>query len=404
MPRMDKEQALADIFADDDLGILAIRMASAPRTADERLVSSFQEIVDFYISNDREPEANQSNVTEYQLHARLKSLRENIDNAELLEAYDQFDLLKVEEKEINSIDDIFDDDSLNILSGDDEGLFDFEHTPKQKDINKADFVARRKPCKDFEKYESKFIEVQKDLANGKRKLIEFKETLLKAGNYYVNNGILLFLESVDYESREWSRGENEKNRIRKFDDGRTKTIFENGTESSMYLRSLGKALINNGKAVTANIDKSDEDFLKTFNDVTDEDDETGFIYVLKSNSMDENIASTANLHKIGYSKNDVAGRIKNAEHEPTYLMASVSIVGIWQCFNMNPQKFEQLLHNFFGKTCLDLDVFDDNGKRHRPQEWFIVPIEAINQAIEMIISGTIVNYRYDQESESIVLR
>jgi hypothetical protein len=85
-------------------------------------------------------------------------------------------------------------------------------------------------------------------------------------------------------------------------------------------------------------------------------------------------------------------------------MASVSIGGIWQSYNMNPQKFEQLLHNFFGMTCLDLDVFDDNGKRHRPQEWFIVPIDAINQAIEMIINGVIVNYRYDQESESIVLR
>ena len=172
----------------------------------------------------------------------------------------------------------------------------------------------------------------------------------------------------------------------------------------MYLRSLGKALINNGKAVTVNIDKSDEDFLKAFKGITDEDDETGFIYVLKSNSMDETIASIANLHKIGYSKHDPSERIKNAVHEPTYLMASVSIVGAWQCFNMNPQKFEQLLHNFFGMTCLDLDVFDDNGKRHRPQEWFIVPIEAINQAIEMIISGVIVNYRYDQESESIVLK
>ncbi len=126
--------------------------------------------------------------------------------------------------------------------------------------------------------------------------------------------------------------------------------------------------------------------------------------VLKSNSMDETIALITNLHKIGYSKNDPSERIKNAEHEPTYLMAPVSMVGIWQCFNMNPQKFEQLLHNFFGKTCLDLGVFDGNGRRHRPQEWFIVPIEAINQAIEMIISGVIVNYRYDQESESIVLR
>ena len=71
-------------------------------------------------------------------------------------------------------------------------------------------------------------------------------------------------------------------------------------------------------------------------------------------------------------------------------------------YGLNIKKFEQLLHNFFGKTYLD--VFDDNGKRHRPQEWFIVLIEAINQAIEMIISGVIINYRYDQESESIVLR
>jgi len=401
---MDKEQVLSDIFADDTLGILAIKTPSKARTADERLASSFKEIADFYIANGREPEANQSDIAEYQLHARLNNLREDIDKAESLEEYDQFDLLKVEEKEINSIDDIIDDDSLDILGGDDEGLFDFEHTPKQKDINKADFVARRKPCKDFEKYDSKFIEVQNDLVNGKRKLIEFKETLLKAGNFYVNNGILLLLESIDYEAREWSRGENEQNRIRRFDDGRTKTIFENGTESNMYLRSLGKALIKEGKAVTANIDRANEDFHRTFNNITTEDDETGFIYVLKSNSMDESIASIANLHKIGYSKNDVAGRIKNAEHEPTYLMASVSIVGIWQCFNMNPQKFEQLLHNFFGKTCLDLDVFDDNGKQHRPQEWFVVPLGAINQAIELIINGNIVEYKYDTDLEGLVLR
>ena len=395
MLRMDKEETLAAIFADDELGILTIRTASAPRTPDERLVSKFQEINDFYKANGREPEANQIDTIEYQLHARLKSLREDVDKTELLDEYDEFDLLKVEEKEINSIDDIFDDDSLNILGGDDEGLFNFEHTPKQKDINKADFVARRKPCKDFDKYEQKFKDVHHDLKTGRRKLIPYQEKQLnEAGNYFVHNGILLYLETIN---------DLAKDRFHK-DDGRTKIIFENGTESNMKLRSLGKNLLKNGKAVTANIEQSHEDFIKTFNDVTDEDDETGFIYVLKSNSMDENIASISNLHKIGYSKNDVAERIKNAEHEPTYLMASVSIVGIWQCFNMNPQKFEQLLHNFFGKTCLDLDVFDDNGKRHRPQEWFIVPIEAINQAIEMIISGVIVNYRYDKESESIVLR
>lgn len=42
--------------------------------------------------------------------------------------------------------------------------------------------------------------------------------------------------------------------------------------------------------------------------------------------------------------------------------------GAWKCFSMNPQKFEQLLHNFFGKMCLEVDVFDDKGKRHTMRE------------------------------------
>ena len=391
---MNKEQVLSYIFEDDNLGILTIKTPSKARTVDERLVSSFQDIINFYKANGREPKANQSDIIEYQLHKRLKSFRRDIDKAESLKKYDEFDLLTIEEKEIKSINDIFDDDSLEILGGDDEGLFDFEHAPKQKDINKADFVAQRKRCKDFDKYEQQFKNIHHDLKAGKRKLIPYKEKQLNAaGNYFVHNGILLYLETIN---------DLAKDRFHKA-DGRTKIIFENGTESNMKLRSLGKNLLKNGKTVSANKEQYDEDFLKTFYDVTAEDDETGFIYVLKSNSMDETIASIANLHKIGYSKNDVAGRIKNAEHDPTYLMASVSIIGIWQCFNINPQKFEQLLHNFFGMTCLDLDVKDDNGKRHRPQEWFIVPIEEINKAIEMIINGSIVNYKYDQKSESIVL-
>jgi|APSaa5957512535_1039671.scaffolds.fasta_scaffold04461_5 hypothetical protein len=393
--KMDKQQILDSIFADDASGILEVRAPAIARTTDEMLLSKFQEIVDFYIANNREPESNPNDINEFQLHVRLKALRESPEKIAALEDYDQFGLLKIKAKEINSFDDIFDDDNLDVLGGDDEGLFDFEHTPKQQDINKTDFVAQRKPCKDFDKYEQQFKDVHSDLKSGKRKIIPFQEKQLQeSGNYFVHNGVLLYLETIN---------DLAKDRFKKA-DGRTKVIFENGTESNMKLRSLGKNLFKNGKAITVNKERINEDFIKTFNDITDEDDEAGFIYVLESESVSEQISSIANLHKIGYSKSDVPERIKNAKHDPTYLMASVSIVGIWQCFNMNPQKFEQLLHNFFGEACLDLDVFDDNGKRHRPQEWFIVPIEVVNQAIEMIISGVIVNYRYDQESESIVLR
>jgi len=105
-------------------------------------------------------------------------------------------------KEINSLDDIFSDDPLNILGDDSAGLFDFKHTPKDYERANADFIARRKPCKDFDKYESIFKDVQKDLAKGKRKLIEFKLGNLKEGAYYVHNGILFLLERINISQKE----------------------------------------------------------------------------------------------------------------------------------------------------------------------------------------------------------
>jgi hypothetical protein len=185
-------------------------------------------------------------------------------------------------------------------------------------------------------------------------------------------------------------------------DGRTKCIFENGTMSNMLYRSLAKILYVNGRVVTQNIDKVNEDFIEKFSNITNEDEEVGYIYILKSKSKDKKITSIQNLFKIGYSKTEVEERIKNAEKEPTYLMAPVSIQGAWKCFNMNPQKLEQLLHNFFGNSCLELDVFDEKGKRHTPREWFIAPIEVIEQAIELIINGKIVNYKFDAGNMTII--
>jgi len=69
---------------------------------------------------------------------------------------------------------------------------------------------------------------------------------------------------------------------------------------------------------------------------------------------------------------------------------------------MNPQKLEQLLHNFFGNSCLNLDIFDKNGNRHIPREWFIAPLSVIEDAIRFIVSGEIIDYRYDPVRQEIV--
>ena len=407
---MDKNTILNDIFEDDPLNLLNFKQKDTNiRTKDERLLSSFQEINDFVEKQGAVPTANPDNISEYQLHTRLKNIKEKETKISLLKEYDIHNLLPVLElnepqaeygksKEINSIDDLLKDDTLDILKDDSEGIFDFKHTPKDYEKAKADFVARRKPCKDFDKYESIFQEVQKDLASGKRKLVEFKKDNLREGDFYVHNGVLMLLEKINISQKEQSFSSGK--RLRK--DGRTRCIFENGTMSNMLYRSLAKILYINGHIITQNIDKVNEDFIETFSNIANEDEEVGYIYVLKSKSKDERIRSIQNLFKVGYSKTEVEERIKYAEKEPTYLMAPVDIQGAWKCYNMNPQKLEQLLHNFFGNSCLEIDVFDAKGKRHTPREWFIAPLEVIEQAIELIINRKIVNYKFDAGNMIII--
>ena len=398
---MDKDSILDDIFNNDPLGLLNVKAkTSNVKSADQRLSESFAEINAFYNENNREPEANISNVTEYQLYSRLKGLRESVSKSEMLESEDIYDLLNVAPKEINSIDDILGDNFDDLLNTDDAGLFDFKHTPKEYERAQADFVARRKKCKDFDKYEHLFKEVQSDLSNGKRQLIEFREDNLRKGDYYVHNGVLMLLAEVNISQDEQSFSSGK--RIRK--DGRTLCVFENGTMSNMLYRSLGKILYSNGKVVTQNMDKVNEKFIENFSDINSEDEVSGYIYVLKSLSTDTDISAINDLFKIGYSDVSVSSRIKNAENEPTYLMAPVKEVAAWKCFNMNTQKFEQLIHNFFGSSCLNVTVKDNKGIHHNPKEWFIVPLEIIEKAVELIISGKVIHYRYDNENKVIVKR
>ena len=191
---MDKNSILDDIFNNDPFDILNVKPKfSGAKTTDERLLNSFQEINDFVEKNKREPQPNISNVSEYQLYTRLKGIRENPEKKEQLKDIDTNNLFDFEIKEINSIDDIFNDDAFNLFD-DETDLFDFKHTPKTDERASTDFVARRKPMKDFDKYEQVFKEIQKDLANGKRKLVDFKMGNLREGAFYVHNGVLMHLQ------------------------------------------------------------------------------------------------------------------------------------------------------------------------------------------------------------------
>jgi len=110
------------------------------------------------------------------------------------------------------------------------------------------------------------------------------------------------------------------------------------------------------------------------------------------------------LYKIGFSTIPLSERIKNAKNEATYLYADVIKVSSYACYNRNADKLEQLLHRFFAEACLNVDVEIIRGKRITPREWFVVPVEEIERAIELILNEQIVNYKYDREIEKIILK
>lgn len=383
---MDKKDLLK-LIEDDDLGLLNVKPKQAATSTDERLLSSFQEINNFVKENGREPKAG-GDINEHQLYARLNTIREKKEKIEGLSNFDEFNLLHKEVKEIKSFKDIFEDDDLGIFESDKNDIFNLKNIPKE--IAMPDYIANRKPCKNFKEFEQKFIQCQADLKSEKRKLWPFrKEQNIEKGSFFVLKGVLVYIDEVGkFETINGKR------------NARLRCIFENGTESNLLLRSLARELYRDGRRVTDHEDH----LLDNFYNITKDDQETGYIYVVKSLSDKQEIKSIKNLYKIGFSKISAEERIKNSAQDPTYLMASVKIVTAFKCFNMNPQKLEQLLHNFFGSSCLNVDVFDNEGRRHIPREWFIAPLEIIEQAIHFVLSGEIVHYRYDLEKEKIFQR
>ncbi|TYC08173.1 GIY-YIG nuclease family protein [Bizionia gelidisalsuginis] len=387
---MSKKKTLADIFNDDEFGILDSKPQSAGvKTEDERLIESFQEINAFFEKNNREPEA--TNVTEFKLLARLKAVRKDAKKVEILKSFDKNNLLNTKE-EVKSVEDILNDDHLGILDTDETlSIFKLKNVKSASERAETDFTARRKAMKDkdFAPYETQFKKIHKELREGKRKLKEFKdvERNLEEGKYYVLDGVLMFLEKEGSEDRKIG------DRTRK--DGRTITVFENGTVSNMFYRSLAKALYNGGSIVSDTDKDAEEELFKNANIVNEEDVKTGWIYVLRSKSKNPDIASINNLYKIGFSSIDVNERIKNASKESTYLYADVHLLDKYACYNMDAQRFEHLIHRFFAEVCLNVDVFDEKENRITPREWFVAPRPIIDRAVSLILSGDILKYKYD---------
>lgn len=402
-----KKQALTldDVFNSDDLGLLDAKATkkTAIKTDDDRVIESFEEINVFFDKHGREP--SKTSMSERQLCATLKHFREDETKKKLVKPYDKHDLLGHVQVDM-SIADVFDNDALGLLNTDkDLSIFQYNHVPKESSRAKTDYVAKRKPMSEdeFLPYEKLFHQVHHDIKSGKRHIVEFKDvdSALDAGNFYFIDGVMLFLENIDLDSREDDKlSKNTKRRK----DGRTRTVFENGTLSNMYYRSVGKAIYNGGRKMVSQLDDNQQELFVGLDALKAEDEATGWIYVLKTKANYPELSTYHDLHKIGFSSVPVDERIKNAQQEATYLFADVKPLITYKIHNRNADKLEKLLHRVFAKACLDVEFTNQKGQRINPREWFNVPFEVIDEAIQLIINEKIVDYEYCTDLKALKLK
>lgn len=359
-------------------------------TSSDRLERAFLEIVEFRRSEGRLPSSQTRDIAERKLGARLDGFLANEARAEAVMHLDEFGLLEAQAAPA-SIDDLLDSDDLDDLLGDDSGILDVSGLPVLKRPESADSVAQRVKAQDFEQFEPLFKAKHAELQDGTFTLRAFTGMdLIREGVYFVLNGVMCFVAEVGEDVDLVVGGKHtQKQRLR--------VVFENGTESAMYKQSLMTRMYEAQGQVLARTGHDTGDIL-------DADIESGHIYVLQSMSTDPLIANIKDLHKIGFSTTSVEQRVKGATTSPTYLMAPVTIVADYRVYNLKASALENLLHRVFADVRLNLTQVDRKGRDYDPTEWFIVPLEAINQAVAMIMSGEITDYVYDKAQQRLVER
>lgn len=386
------EEDLLQIFKEDNDKILNTPAKPKTFSKDQKLLDSFSEINLFVKSNGREPQLG-DDISERKLTVRLAQIKADPELIKILKPYDDQNLLGTV-KEINSIEDIFENDPLNILDvSDEEELFDIKNFRLEK--NKTDFVARRKPCKDFEKFRPLFENTHEDLRQGKRILLDFTEKDLNQGRLFILEGIMVYVDQVDLVTREFK---DKTQGTRKRQDSRIRCVFENGLESNMYFRSLQKLLYKNGQRVSETNEEAIEAFEKNLGSSKNL---TGYIYVLKSLSKKSEIKKIPNLYKIGFSTTSVEERTKNCENETTFLNDKIEIISITPIYGFQLSKIENIIQSFFSSRRLDIEIADKDGYLTKPKEWFSVPLELIHQSIKLLSENRLKDYTYNFEENKI---
>lgn len=394
---------MADLDDDELLEALGVEVApikAGGRTPrEERIIAGFEDILRFHDAHKRAPQHGEGRDIFERLYAvRLDQLRKLPEARALLTELDKPGLLSGSPS-MPADPDALDEDALLAELGvgsdpaDNSDITVLRHVRPLAERQAAEEIAERTPCEDFEKFQPLFERVERDLKDGVRKAIPFKgEASVEQDNFFIVGGQLAYVAEKGEEFETSSRQP----------DARLRLIYGNGTESNLLMRSLQRALTQDGNGRRLSEPDAGPLFGPQFGDTAEPDDiETGTIYVLRSLSKHPFVSEHRMLiHKIGVTGGTVATRIADAENQATYLLAPVEIVAEYKLHNLNRTKMENIFHRLFGAVQLDLTIDDRFGKPVKPREWFVVPLQVIDEAVQRIRDGSITQFVYDPGTAS----
>lgn len=383
----------------DALGVDTTPQKTAMHTQrEERIIAGFEDIQRFIATNGHAPRhGDDCDIFERLYAVRLDRLRALPEAQDLLAAIDTDGLLTDSTGTDLSAIDTLDDESLleelGIQAVAEDDITVLKHVSSHEERQAAEEVANRTPCKDFEQFKPLLEAAQADLDAGRRQTRRFgRDASIADGSFFILGGQLVYVAETG-ETIKAPNGES---------DARLRVIYSNGTESNLLRRSLQRALYKDdaGRRLT------DPNAGPLFSDSWDEDDiESGTIYVLRSLSDHPFVAEHRELiHKIGVTGGKVETRIANAAHDATYLLADVEVIATYRLAEINRTKLERLFHRIFAPVQLDLTIHDRFGHPVRPREWFLVPLEVIDDAVQRIQDGSITEVVYDPKTARLVKR
>jgi len=244
-----------------------------------------------------------------------------------------------------------------------DGLDIFEVRDELKPIARPDFIADRRPCLDFERFQPLFERIRGAVEEGARTPQPFRQERVEIGEFFVLKGQLVHVAALRDEHRRNGKP-----------DARLRVIFDNGTESNLLMSSLVRRLYEDKDARRIGLADAGPLFVGA---------RTGFVYVLRSLSDRPEVQG---LLKVGTTAGTVEDRVAHAETQSTFLFAPVLILETYELVGHSAKEAEQRIHQALRPYHVALRVTGPDGRTFSSVEWFKATPELVEKAIKHVLA------------------